>query len=62
MFAESAFLLVILPEPGRTRTSNPLISPGMSQSLVFWLFPVSYLIVLHGSCEGFGLGLDSGVG
>ena len=35
----------IFDEPGRTRTSNLLISPGMSQSFVFKLFPVSYLMV-----------------
>jgi hypothetical protein len=35
----------LFSEPGRSRTSNPLISPGMSQSFVFKLFPVSYVLV-----------------
>ena len=35
-------------EPGRTRTSNPLISLGVSQLFVFKLFPVSSMSVYHG--------------
>jgi hypothetical protein len=33
--SDEANSLKRLGEPGRTRTSNPLISPGMSQSFVF---------------------------
>jgi hypothetical protein len=32
-------------EPGRTRTSNPLLNPGMSQYRIMWLFPVSSMSV-----------------
>jgi len=43
--SDEAKLLKSLGEPGRTRTSNPLISRGMSQCFVFKLFPVSYMSV-----------------
>ena len=42
---EGSKCLDLSGEPGRTRTCNPLISPGVSQSFVFKPFPVSYLIV-----------------
>ena len=35
----------ISPAFGTSFEQNPLISPGVSQSFVFKLFPVSYLIV-----------------
>jgi hypothetical protein len=43
--SEEANSLKSSGEPGRTRTSNPLISSGMSQSFVFLLFPVSSMSV-----------------
>ena len=49
----------ISPAFGTSFEQNPLISPGVSQSFVFKLFPVSYLIVVF--WEGFGLKLDSGL-
>ncbi|HZV90122.1 MAG TPA: hypothetical protein VFF95_21400 [Candidatus Binatus sp.] len=42
-------------EPGRTRTSNPLLYPEMLCSWLFKHFFASYITVLHGVRQGFVL-------